>query len=118
MKRGDYLLCAFIAAAAAVCFFLLNSGGGRTVRITAGGRPVLAVPLGQFPARYELPSAHGVIVIVREDGKIRVQSSPCPDKICVHQGAVDSGAIICAPEETVIEISGGGKEAGHDAILR
>ncbi len=118
MKRGDYLLCALLAAAAIACFFLLNSGGGKAVRVTAGGKTVLSVPLERFPARYEVPSAHGTVVIVREGGRIRVLSSPCPDKICVQQGAIDSGAIICAPEETVVEVSGGGKEAGHDAIIR
>lgn len=47
-----------------------------------------------------------------EKGKIRMQSADCPDKICVNQGWIDSGAvpIVCLPHKITIEIKGGADE--------
>ncbi len=52
--------------------------------------------------------------IVRvENGRIRVMSASCPDKICVNQGYISDGLvpIVCLPNKVVIKIKGGEDEA-------
>ncbi|KWT82066.1 NusG domain II-containing protein [Candidatus Magnetominusculus xianensis] len=39
-------------------------------------------------------------------GKVRVADSDCPGKVCVKQGWIDSGAIICLPNRVVITVDG------------
>ncbi len=43
------------------------------------------------------------------DGGIRMKSANCPDKLCVHQGRIDSGAspIVCLPHRLVVQIRDG-----------
>ncbi|HRR92028.1 MAG TPA: NusG domain II-containing protein [bacterium] len=47
--------------------------------------------------------------------KVRILSSPCPDKLCVKQGYIsESGqVIICLPNRVVIKIEG---RASFDAL--
>ncbi len=42
-------------------------------------------------------------------GGIRMKSANCPDKLCVHQGRIDSGAspIVCLPHRLVIQVRDG-----------
>lgn len=46
----------------------------------------------------------GKTVIEIKDRKVRVVSSACPNKLCVHQGFVNRGSIICLPNRVVITI--------------
>ncbi len=52
------------------------------------------------------------------DGGIRMKSANCPDKLCVHQGRIDSGAspIVCLPHRLVIQVRDG--YSATDAISR
>ncbi len=46
------------------------------------------------------------ITIEIKDSKIRVLSSDCPDKICMHKGFIShtGESIICMPNKLIIEI--------------
>lgn len=61
----------------------------------------------------------GYNTIVIRDGKIAIVDASCPDKICIHQGAVSSGAkpIVCLPNRLVIRVVSTVKEK-IDAIVR
>lgn len=54
-----------------------------------------------------------------KDGKIAVTDASCPDKICIHQGAVSSSAkpIVCLPNRLVIRVVSSVKKE-IDAIVR
>ncbi|MBF0566279.1 MAG: NusG domain II-containing protein [Nitrospirae bacterium] len=39
-----------------------------------------------------------------KDGKVRVADADCPNKLCVKQGWIDRGAIICLPNRVVISV--------------
>ena len=43
------------------------------------------------------------------NGGIRMKSANCPDKLCVHQGEIRTGAspIVCLPQRLVIQIKDG-----------
>ncbi|MCX7793891.1 MAG: NusG domain II-containing protein [Thermodesulfovibrionales bacterium] len=46
----------------------------------------------------------GRTVIEIKEKKVRVLSSPCTNKFCVHQGFLNQGSIICIPNRVVIII--------------
>ena len=45
-------------------------------------------------------------IVLIEPGQISMQSSNCPDQVCVHSGAISSGLlpITCLPHRVVIQI--------------
>ncbi|MBE5905498.1 MAG: NusG domain II-containing protein [Lachnospiraceae bacterium] len=57
----------------------------------------------------------GKNVLVIHDGKAKMKSASCPDKICVHHKAVSKNGqtIVCLPNKVVIEIQSG-EESGVD----
>lgn len=57
-------------------------------------------------------------VILAEKGQIKMESANCPDKLCVRQGAIQSGAtpIVCLPHRLVIQIKNG--EPTADAVTK
>lgn len=59
----------------------------------------------------------GVSLLEVEKGKIRMVSSPCPDKICIRQGWADQPGetIVCVPNGISVSVEGDG---GVDAIIR
>lgn len=55
-----------------------------------------------------IPGPFGVTTIEIEDESISVTDSPCPDKICIHQGKINQPGqwIACLPNEILITITG------------
>ena len=46
----------------------------------------------------------GNMIIEIKGKKVRVKDADCPNKLCVKQGWIDSGSIICLPNKVVIMI--------------
>jgi hypothetical protein len=80
---------------------------------------------------YKLPLQEDRLVAVRgplgeslieiKDGRVRMKDSPCPDKICINQGWIERGAIVCLPNKVVITVSGGEEHLeglGYDAVTK
>lgn len=68
-----------------------------------------------FSARGRL----GDTVIEVRGGKARILESPCPRKICRHQGAVSSfgGALVCIPNRVTVTVEvRGTAERGVDGV--
>ncbi|MCD8359542.1 MAG: NusG domain II-containing protein [Acidaminococcaceae bacterium] len=94
MRRNDYLLCLVIIMIALCGFWYLGSTAASSdavVRITRHHELILQQPLRDFPAQYRLPTEHGSLTLTKTYSSLRVSEAPCPDKLCVKQGAV-SGA--------------------------
>ncbi|MCI4625018.1 MAG: NusG domain II-containing protein [Candidatus Magnetoovum sp. WYHC-5] len=47
----------------------------------------------------------GITLEIKDD-KVRVLWSDCPNKLCMKQGWITKGAIICLPKRIVIKITG------------
>lgn len=47
-----------------------------------------------------------ILTVVVSDGSVYVESSECPDKICVHKGKIshESETIVCLPAQTIVEV--------------
>ena len=66
-------------------------------------------------------AAGGLRLTYTPDKGYRVESSSCPDGICVHSGYINKAgqSIVCVPNEIIIRlIRGGQEEDGLDGILR
>ncbi len=57
----------------------------------------------------------GKTTIQVKDGRVRVVDSPCPEKICIRQGWIRSGVIVCLPNRVVVTV-GEGDHGEVDAI--
>ncbi len=87
-----------------------------TVRIEEDGKPVYLLPIDKD----RIVSVDGPIgrtLVEIKDHKVRITESPCPNKLCIRQGWVEKGALICLPNKVVVTIGDGdGKKSPVDAI--
>ena len=110
-------LVVFAAAASLVMVSGAHAGNrGSLAVVEVNGREVLSITLGRGQPRrsFEIDGWQGPSVIEVEDGRVRMVSSHCRDKLCVGMGWMDSGgrSIVCLPNRVVIRITG--KPAGGD----
>ena len=58
----------------------------------------------------------GDSIISVKNGQVRFLDSPCPDKLCVHMGAISKtgGTLICAPNRVSVRVVG--QADGPDAV--
>jgi len=82
---------------------------GRTVQIEVNGRPVYILPADKEKI-VSVEGPEGKTVVEIRDHRVRVTESPCQNKLCIKQGWVESGAIVCLPNRVVITIGGQGNE--------
>ena len=82
---------------------------GRTVRIEVNGHPVYILPADKEKI-VSVEGPEGKTVVEIRDHRVRVTESPCQNKLCIKQGWVERGAIVCLPNRVVITIGGQGNE--------
>lgn len=107
-----------------ICIFLSFSSfayvkalmpAGSEVRIEVDGRLKYRLPL-DTDRTLELDGAIGKTTIEIRGGKVRMKDAPCPNKLCVHQGWIESGAIICLPNKVIVTVTGPSRERNPDAV--
>lgn len=110
-----------IAALTILTFFSYsiasNSKEGKEIRIEADGKVVGTYSLHKDHL-LEVTGAMGTSRIAVKDGKASFLSSPCRNKVCVHQGEVGrSGQMAaCLPNRVVVRVLGGSSD--YDAVTR
>lgn len=119
MTRGDRIVIAVVIAVAALSWpaMLLASGGvasARTVTVT-GPFARYTVPL-QAERTLKVRGLVSDVVVVVDRGAVHVAESGCRDRLCIEQGAVRSGAIVCLPNGVTVKVAGAGDEL--DAYIR
>lgn len=94
-----------IGIAAFVLFENIKQNG-KTAVISVNGNIVKEINLEQADNCTFNPEETENITFEIKDGKIRVTSSDCPDKICKNTGFIsDTGeSIICMPNKMIVEI--------------
>lgn len=117
-RKADMLLVGglvLIAALLWVIFQKENSGAYVVVRVE-----------GEVVARYSLSEDLDTVIkgengrtnhLRIANGEVFLSEASCPDKLCVSQGRISNvgAAIICLPNQVVLEISGKDEE-GYDII--
>lgn len=113
MKKRDIILIFAILAAAAVSFIMIPRTSADIANITVAGKHFCTVSLHE---NREI-DINGTNVAVVENGQIYMKSATCPDKLCIHQGAIcdSSKKIVCLPNKVVIEAAA---DSDIDTVVR
>lgn len=116
VTKGDAILIAALLLLSLFGFFIAGHWGmgGKHVVVEVNGRRQLELPLGS-DARESVKGPLGETVIVVEKGDVHIESSPCPNKHCVHMGSISRRGeiLVCVPNRVVVSIKGGN---GHDEL--
>ena len=88
--------------------------GGRSVQIEVNGRPAYILPLDKDRS-VSVEGPLGKTLIEIKNQRVRVTDSPCRNKLCIQQGWVRSGTIICLPNRVVITVGDHDKSTTVDA---
>jgi len=76
---------------------------GRIAKIEVNGRPVYILPIDKDRI-VSVDGPEGRTVVEIKDRRLRVTESPCHNKLCIKQGWIESGAIVCLPNKVVVTI--------------
>lgn len=115
-RRRDLLIISFLFAFIFLVYLFnsFKSTSGDTVIIQVAEKEPIRLPLNKDRIiKVQGPLGESIIEI--KNKKVRMLSSPCPDKLCIKQGAIDktSQSIICVPNRIVMKIEG---RADFDAL--
>jgi hypothetical protein len=115
-KRKDLLIISSLFALIFLTYLFnsFKSTLGETVVIQVAEKEPINLPLNKDRIiKVQGPLGESIIEI--KNKKVRMLSSPCPDKLCVKQGWIDktSQSIICVPNRIIIKIEG---RADFDAL--
>ncbi len=125
-KRADLILAVVIVAAAAAImagqrFDRSRQGdtGAREVVIDVNNQHFRTIPFSRVKGviTVDVPAGrgHGAVVEIAGDGRARVRTSDCPDKVCVRTGWIEhpGEVIVCLPNRIVVKIQGGSEDGGR-----
>lgn len=104
-KRDILIIMAVFSAAAAaliILSFFRKSGKNAVISVRNETKMTLELKDKAETEGFELEGA----VIEVQKGRIRVKSSDCLDKVCVHTGFISKKGekIVCLPKKLIIEI--------------
>ena len=99
-------------------FLLLGGllpGEGREVEILAKGERIASLSLNEDTV-YSLSLEEYHLTVTVRDGKAFVSEADCPDRVCLHSGAISRAGdiIVCAPAGVVLRVVG--EEGSADAV--
>lgn len=116
MSRKDLLLLSLIFSI--IIFFYLFSRlqtvRGDTVIIQVDGKIFSRFSLSENRT-VKVPGPLGISIVEIKNDKVRMFSSPCPDKLCVREGYISKPGqmIVCVPNRVILKIEG---RANLDAL--
>lgn len=90
---------------------------GSDVLIELDGKPAYTLPL-YANKLLSVDGPYGITLIEIQGGKVRVKEAHCRNQICVREGWISKGVIVCLPNKLVIIVGGSkkDKQQGIDAI--
>lgn len=125
MRKNDFRLLLVVTVLGLVSYVLFRADPGAKNKVLVVRRDqqvIQRIQLNKTTAEKKLliPVADGEIALSYDKDGAKVLSSPCPDKVCIHQGRINHSGqtIACVPEKVLITITTAAKENEHDAILR
>ncbi|MBF0558960.1 MAG: NusG domain II-containing protein [Nitrospirae bacterium] len=88
---------------------------GSEVRIEVDGKLKYTLPLNA-DRTLELNGTIGKTTVEIKGGKVRIKEAPCPNKLCIHQGWVESGAVVCLPNKVIVTVTSPSRIKDPDAV--
>jgi hypothetical protein len=106
LRPLDIILLGIIIAAAAGSFFLMEKKAGSQAEIYVNNRKTASFNLNGSVQLKDITTKIGNVRVKYGDGSVQVIQSPCPQKICIQQGAISHiyENIICLPAQMQIVI--------------
>ena len=88
------------------------------VEIRVDGEVVAEYPLSEDREEVFVAEDGGYNKVVIRDGMVCVSEADCPDKNCVHKGAVleVNETIICLPHKLVVKLCGSAGDSAPDIV--
>lgn len=116
MSRKDLFLFSLIFSII-VLFYLfsrLQTVKGDTVIIQVDDKKFLKVSLSENGI-VRVPGPLGISIVEIKNGKVKMLSSPCLDKLCIREGYISKPGqiIVCVPNRIILKIEG---RANLDAL--
>lgn len=122
IKKGDFFVILFFAVlAAAFSLFLFKAdSGGKTLRIYSENKLYARYKFEEIKKEFfvDIKNSHGNMrVCISKDGAY-VESSSCPDKICLRCKKLNkiNQTAVCVPNRILLEIVPEKKLSGVDAV--
>ena len=74
----------------------------------------------QGQSEYKVKGVLGDSKIEIINGRARIVSSPCLQKVCIHKGFIEEPGecVVCAPNQVVVKIVGDSKDNAMDAVSK
>jgi hypothetical protein len=88
---------------------------GTEVRIEVDGKLKYSLPLNR-DRTLVLSGVIGKTLVEIRGGRVRIKEAPCSNKICIHEGWIDKGSIICLPNKVVVTVSRPENDKDPDAV--
>lgn len=103
------VLLAVLAAALLVQRFLLRDRGAKAI-VQVGGQEDLVLELSRDRELWVGDEEIGRNLVRVKDGAVMVAKADCPDKVCVHTGAIsqEGQVIACLPHGVIVYIQRNG----------
>jgi len=101
-------------------FFLIRElfPDNKTVLIDLNGKPAFIFPLNE-DRTIPVEGPAGKTFVQIRGSKVRIVDSPCPNKLCVKQGWIDKGVLVCLPNRVIVTLRGRDGDNGEiDAVTR
>jgi hypothetical protein len=118
ISTADKFLITVIAVVSLAAPVVMNysSANARTAQVSERGSVIKEIDLAT-DAVTTLKLRQGFIVLQVLQGKIRVRTSSCPEKVCVGMGWISKTgqSIVCVPNKVLIEVRGLAN-ANYDAL--
>lgn len=90
---------------------------GNLVRVSSENKTVYVLSLNED----RVVSVRGPIgenVIEIKSRKVRIKDAPCPDKLCIRQGWINRGVIICLPNRVIVAVGADEGKEKYDAVVK
>ena len=97
-------LILIIASCAGMFYSREALSQGSEVVIEVNGKAVYTVSL-DTNKEIRVEGTHGHAIVEIRDGMVRMKEAPCDNHICMKQGWIARGAIVCLPNNIIISIS-------------
>lgn len=113
---GDRLLFLLLISLSIAGIFVSRDAlsQGSEVIVEIDGKPMYTLPLYE-DRLLSVGGPYGDTLIEIKEKKVRVREAHCPNQLCVKEGWISKGVIVCLPNKLVI-IVGGSKKDQHPDI--
>jgi len=114
---ADRLLFLFLIIASVSGIFISRDALSQAseVSVEINGKQAYALSL-DTDRTVALPGPYGNTVVEIRKRRVRVKEAHCPNLICVKQGWISRGVIVCLPNRIVVTVGGGRPPKNIDAI--